>query len=1136
MNRKIRFNTGWEFAKSPLETADCGGLSFEPVDLPHDWQIYDTRNLYADGIGWYRKLFVYHGEDDEVLLYFEGVYMDSTVYVNGKNVGEWKYGYTSFEHEITHALRDGENEILVRVVYRSPNSRWYTGAGIYRDVWLKTREKAHFVTDGIYVHAAPQGDVWKVCVESELSAVSGLHVSHRLLYGEETVASYESDVSAGEEAGCDRQVLTVRCPRLWSPEEPHLYRLVSRLYREDRLVEEQVQNVGLRTAEFSPDRGLIVNGRPYKLHGVCEHHDLGALGSAFNRAALRRRFALLKQMGVNAVRTAHNMPAPDWMELADEMGLFVDSEAFDMWERPKNPFDYARFFKDWHERDVKSWVMRDRNHPSLLMWSIGNEIYDMHADAHGLELTQKLADCVWRYDPYRNGKVTFGSNYMPWENTQKCADISKVPGYNYAEKYYRKHHEAHPDWTIYGSETASIVQSRGIYHFPLGRSILSDDDSQCSALGNSPTSWGASSSEACICADRDTPFSMGQFIWSGFDYIGEPTPYHTKNSYFGQLDTATFKKDSFYIYQAEWTDYNQNPMIHIFPYWDFSEGQRIDVRVCSNAPQVELLCNGVSLGTRRIDHLHGQKLIADWNIPYAQGKLTAIAYDERGQAIAADQRESFGEAAATRLCPDKNTLIADGSDLLFVAIAMCDSQGRAVENACSRVRVEVSGEGRLVGLDNGDSTDFDAYKGLRRRLFSGRLMAVIASTLIPGAVHVRVCSLGLPDCTADFESIPAANRDITGVCARTRNRAYPCLLGREEEIPLRKIELVSEGERILTPDRRTIVLHAQLYPENTSYREVEWSAVMDGGVPCVTALVEASGLEAHVTASGDGMFRVRCASKNGSGEIRLISELEMEATGLGAATINPYGFIFGSLCDYTKGEVSNGNERGVATARDGETQVGFRNLDFGSYGSDTVTLPVFALSDNAYPIEIWEGMPDEPGSARIATVVYQKHSIWNVYQPETFHLPRRIRGVTSLCFVLHQKVHIKGFSFTRLNRAFARNSAVESEHIYGDAFAVRKDRVENIGNNVSLEFGEMNFSGDGISRIVICGHSPIDRNTIHIRFSGEDGAGERIVEFTYSADYVERTFGLEKVFGRQRVTFVFLPGCNFDFQWFRFEK
>lgn len=395
------------------------------------------------------------------------------------------------------------------------------------------------------------------------------------------------------------------------------------------------------------------------------------------------------------------MPAPDVMEQADEMGFLVVSEAFDMWERPKNAFDYARFFPEWWRRDVKSWVRRDRNHPSLIMWSIGNEIYDTHAGERGQELTRLLAGEVRRHDPDGHAGVTLGSNYMPWENAQKCADIVKLAGYNYAEKYYQEHHRKHPDWVIYGSETGSVVSSRGVYHFPYSSQILADEDGQCSSLGNSSTSWGARSAESCILAEREAPFSCGQFLWTGFDYIGEPTPYHTRSSYFGQLDTAGFPKDSYYIYQAAWTDWREHPMVHVFPYWDFNRGQAVDVRVCSNAPRVELFLNGKSLGSRSMDRDSGTYPQGHWQISFEPGKLCARAYDEEGNLVAQESRSSFGEAARIVMAADRNVIRGDGRDMAFVEISVLDGQGRPVENAVNRIRVSVTGKGYLAGLDNG---------------------------------------------------------------------------------------------------------------------------------------------------------------------------------------------------------------------------------------------------------------------------------------------------------------------------------------------------------------------------------------------------------------------------------------------------
>jgi len=1146
MNRKTLFNDGWEFAKSGLDFSfgDISSLKFEPVDIPHDWLIYNTLNLYEDSIGWYRKKFTVNSSYDQTLLYFDGVYMDSTLFVNGQPAGEWKYGYSSFEHDISGFLKEGTNEIVMKVVHRSPNSRWYSGAGIYRNVWLKERSRNHIVTDGIYISSRFDGDRWEVEVDTEYNIACDVRISHKIIREDRIVASSDEIVKAGENSSAvNTQKLYVENPLLWSPDEPYLYTLVTMMElvetgrernRAAECIECITQNIGFRTIVLDPEKGLLLNGKKIKLNGVCEHHDLGALGAAFNKTALRRRFSLLKEMGVNAIRTAHNMPAPELMDLADEMGFLVLSEAFDMWERPKTAYDYARFFSEWAYKDVRSWVRRDRNHPSLLMWSIGNEIYDTHADERGQEITRMLMNYVREFDPKCNAQITIGSNYMAWENAQKCADILKIAGYNYAENLYHKHHKEHPDWVIFGSETSSVVQSRGVYHFPYEKGILSDEDEQCSALGNSTVSWGAKSYEACILAERDAPFSLGQFLWTGFDYIGEPTPYHTKNSYFGQLDTATFRKDSFYVFQAAWTHYKTNPMIHIFPYWDLNEGQIIDVRVCSNAPRIELQLNGVTVGTHDIDFENGEQLVGWWKIPYQEGELKAIAYDENRKVIATDVRRTFKDAKRICLKPDKEVMVADGQDLIFVEITAEDENGNKVENANNRVFVNVTGAGRLVGLDNGDSTDFDQYKGLSRRLFNGKLMAIIASTLEPGSITVEVTSKDLDGCSIELQSLPYRGGIISGVSANTRNREMPCVMGSPDEIPLRRIELVSHSGNVINPSNREIIVEARLYPENTSYRDVEWKAVNEIGIKSNIAKVEPMGLKAKVTAIGDGEFRIRCTSKNGTDKTKIISQLEFSATGLGVAYKNPYEFISAGLYDYSKGGIGSGNEQGIATSRDGETQVGFENIDFSSDGSDTVTVPIFALNGDEHPFQVWEGVPYEEGSTLLADVVYQKESIWNVYQEETYRLSKTLRGITSIYFVFHQKLHLKGFVFVKKNRAFEKNMAADCDNIYGDTYKISGSNVEGIGNNVSLEFRDMDFGDKGISGITISGRSAID-NTIHIRFRSDHGEISQLVEFEKSVEYTERTFELERVTGKQDVTFLFLPGTSFDFAWFKFE-
>jgi beta-galactosidase len=911
----------------------------------------------------------------------------------------------------------------------------------------------------------------------------------------------------------------------------------------DKVLDKVENKVGFRYMEFHPDKGFFLNGRHRKLQGVCEHHDLGALGAAFHKSAMRRKFRILKEMGVNAIRGSHNMMAPGAMDLADEMGLLVVSEAFDMWERSKTPYDYARFFQEWSGKDVKSWICRDRNHPCVIMWSIGNEIYDTHADEHGLEVTKYLMELVRKYDPEENAGITLGSNYMPWENTRKCAELYKLAGYNYSEKYYKEHHEMYPDWVIYGSETSSIVQSRGVYHFPLKAGILAEDDEQCSALGNSATSWGAKSMEDCITVDRDMEFSMGQFLWTGFDYIGEPTPYHTKNSYFGQVDTAGFAKDSYYVWQSVWTDYHKKPMIHVFPYWDFNPGQLIDVRVCSNAPVVELFLNDRSLGRQILNHLpkSGKQVIADYRVPYEEGSLRAVGYDEEGKELVRQERTSFGDSAKVALYPENTVAAADGKEILFLQIGTVDVQGRIVENACDRVTVKVSGAGRLVGLDNGDSTDFDSYKGTSRRLFNGKLLAMIQTKTEPGEIVVKVEAPGLEGAELVYSSVPVKatgtlNESKAPVVAyMEENRDRKIVLGKRQEVPVRKILLSASGERLFTPDQKELVVEACILPENATDKELIFKAVNDMGVDSNLVTLEQKENKVLLRALGDGDFRLRCMSKSGTEKIRLISQLEFQIEGMGQAYLNPYGFISGSQYTAVKGEAGNGNERGVATARDGETVVTYGNIDFGPVGSAEITVPIFALTDDAYPIQIWEGIPGEEESCLLGEVVYQKPSIWNVYQPETWKLNKTLKGITSISFLLRQKVHIKGFSFTEREKARMKLQATEADAVYGDSFIRTPQGIEKIGNNVSLVFSHMDFKEKGAERLRICGRAPEGKNTVHVRYFNGEEEIKQIVEFARCKEWEEQEFTLQPVAGKWDVTFVFLPGSCFDFKWFQFE-
>lgn len=1167
MTQRRLFCDGWQFLWQPLGSTltqvQEKTKEFVAVNIPHDWQIYHADRLYEDGIGWYRKVFQVEKKEDTCYeIYFEGIYMDSVVFLNGKQVAEWKYGYSSFFVDLTEQLQNGENEFLVKVQYQSPNTRWYSGAGIYRNVYWKECPAVHFATDSVYIVSRQTDEaekVWTVEASADIFTKESIDAAELEMLIE--IQDMTGQVLAANKTACaiENAMLTTQVsqPKLWSTDSPNLYWCVLSLYQGNQKIDETKTRIGFRNFVFDTQKGFFLNGVHTKLNGVCEHHDFGALGAVFSKTAMRRKMLILKEMGVNSIRSTHNMPAVDLLDLADEMGFLVVDEAFDMWERPKTTYDYARFFPEWYKKDVKSWVCRDRNHACLLMWSIGNEIYDTHADERGQEVTKLLMEETLKYDPKGNAKITIGSNFMPWENARKCADIVKFAGYNYAEKYYCEHHEEHPDWYIYGSETSSTVQSRGIYHFPYKRSVLADDDEQCSALGNSTTSWGAKSSEACIIAERDHEFSMGQFLWSGFDYIGEPTPYHTRNSYFGQIDTAGFPKDSYYIYQSAWAEQKKS-MIHIFPYWDFNPGQLVDVRVATNAPIVELFLNGKSQGECYIDHAKGMVLTGNWQVPYEAGELTAVAYDEQHKELIRETKHSFSNPKKLVLeqYEPERALVAGTGDLAFFTVYAVDENGHPVENANNMIHCRVSGAGWLTGLDNGDSTDTDEYKGYQKRLFSGKMLAIVAIGKEMGDVTIEVTSQGLESASASFSV--TTKEEIEGISLLpeqflANNKVVEKKETDSDAVWVRKLTLHTEKSSeqdvkdgiLFAAEAHEKVVTAQIEPlEAISYikpQDLIWKVVNDAGIESAIAKVEPciDTYQAKVTALGDGAFRLRCMTKNGAAQVKVISQIECKVEGLGEAFLNPYSFIAGGLYTYAEGDAGNGNEHGVSTARDGRTVVAFEHVDFGSFGSDTITMPVFELGGDRCPIEIWEGIPGQEGSSLLADVVYHKPSIWNVYQEETYQLSRKVTGVSTISFVLNQKIHLKGFVFQKQEKAWEKLFATQKDAIYGDQYRVEKDAVYDIGNNVTLEFADMDFGEKSCNSITICGKTQNDINTMHICFADDTGETRQIVEFSKSddnsSDWKEMTFELTPVEGKKTVRFIFLPGSQFDFKWFQFE-
>ncbi len=1130
--QNILFNDGWQFCLCDIgtELSALPGRHWYDVELPHDWLINDTSKLYETGEGWYRRSLPCSAEQlsGRVLLNFDGVYMNSTLFVNGKEVGSWTYGYSAFEHDITDFLHEGENELLLRVSHQSPNTRWYSGAGIFRDVMLKLRPAAYIGTNGVYIHSAPQPEGgWTTEVETD---VVGEASDIRMLlevFDPAGASMGGYGLEAHFDGGHEKFTASFNStdPELWSVDDPMLYTLKISLYSGSELLDCVNETFGYRTAEFYPDRGFLLNGEPVKLHGVCMHHDLGALGSALNEAALARQLRIMKEMGVNAIRTSHNMPARQLVQLCDEMGLLVDSEAFDMWEKPKTEFDNHRFFTEHAERDVRSWIERDRNHPCIIMWSIGNEINDT-IDPHGLDITKRLYEYVLKYDPKGNAAPTIGSNYMGNENAQKCSDVVKLAGYNYSEYLYDEHHAKYPDWVIYGSETASAVRSRGIYRFPAELPLLTGEDCQCSSLDNSVVGWGSSAMKSWRL-DRDCPFCCGQFIWTGFDYIGEPTPYNTKNSYFGIVDTAGFPKDIYYFYQSVWVSPEQKKVLHIVPsYWDFIPGQEIDVLIYSNARDVELFLNGKSIGSHVMELETSQDMRAHFKVPFEPGVLRVVGHFADGSECS-EVLHTPSDPAAVVLTSDKETLLADGRDIAFVEISTVDVNGIPVGNARNRIRVEVSGAGRLVGLDNGDSTDYDSYKGDNRRLFSGKLLAMIESTLEPGEITVRAYSEGLEN--AELQLVSENCGEVSGVSVVTENKFPAVCRAYTGEVPARLL-LPEVDVNSFDPERRSAEIRAKLLPENCTYEDISWSVVRRNGVESSLAQVEGSGRSAVVTAKGDGEFFVRAMVHNGAEHPQVIADIPFTAEGLGAAVRDAYSFISASTLD-SSNVPTNIIEDGALSNFDGRTVMTYSDIDFGKTGSQIISLSVGTCFD--MPVEVWEGTPDD--GKLICRVDFGNNGHWCGFAGQDFALAERLTGVRTISVVIDSRVIFGGFSFVPIERAYDTNWVGEADSVYGDDYRIDGRRVADIGNNVIINYEGLDFGEGGSEALIISGETGNPMNQIQLRYTPAGGAQKTVLlEFQQDGGREQR-FDIPKLSGVNDVSFVFMPGSRFDFDWFRFE-
>lgn len=1099
------------------------------VDLPHDWMIGNTNDLYQTSIG----VYVRHFDLDSTKynsVYFEGVYMRTTVYLNGEEIFFWPYGYTSFEVDLTPYQKEGDNELVVHVDYRCPNTRWYSGAGIFRDVWFNSKQDLRIVENGVYVNTSLCQDTrFKIIIDTEVIAdhrsYGDAEVTHVLTDANGRVAAESrSFIPVYTDKNVNSQFFYMDNAKRWDIDNPYLYTLTTILSYENCTLDIVQQKIGFRTIEFSPEAGFFLNGRHVKIHGACMHHDLGLLGSAFNKNAARRQLRELKKMGVNSVRTSHNPPAVGLMELADEMGILIDSEAFDMWEMPKTENDYGIFFHDWCERDVESWVRRDRNHPSVIMWSAGNEIPDTN-NLSAVKIARRLCDAIRRNDYRHNAYTTIGSNFVAWDNAQKSQELFEISGYNYLESVYDEHHVKFPHWCIYGSETASTVQSRGIYHFPKSNRLLTYEDMQCSSLDNCYTNWGSKGVTKFITEDRDRDFCIGQYIWTGWDYIGEPTPYFSKNSFFGHIDTAGFWKDTAYIIKSAWVSAKTDPFVHISPYWDFNKGQLIDIDVYTNAPKVELYFNDELIGSKDIDIKKDLIFYATWQLPYTEGVLIAKTYDENGNIIATDRKESFGNPASIKAVPESESLHADGEDIMFIQISVLDDKGVEVANARNRINISVNGPARLIGLDNGDSTDYDQYKTNSRKLFSGKLIAAIASTREPGDITVKVSSPGLPDAFVSFKSIPAQCRE--GSCC---SYSVPEEETRDE-LPIRKLELICDSNRNLGPDNKECTVSLKVYPENAGYSDISFKAMTADGIESKSVKITQNGNSALLTAAGDGDFRLTATAKNGKEHSEVISELEFTVTGLGSATLDPYEFVYG--CQYAESKLDAMlSFQGSVNFGDGNV-IRFDNVDFGEYGSDELYLSLFSFR-NDENVEIWDGTPDE--SELLCKGTYSVPTNYNVLQEDCFKLNKRLRGIRSITFRFETGFVLGGFRMTKQEKAYGLLSATEHNLLTGDSYEEREDGIYRIGNNTDICFNNMNFDS-GVSAIEIKGRANKSDNPIHIRFNDGEKEIKQVVTFPLSGKNITKmTFPLESFSGKGRINFIFMPGSDFDFISFRFKK
>jgi beta-galactosidase len=779
-DKKVRttenFNNCWKFILDSTINAqniDFDDSQWRTLNLPHDWSIegeFSEKNpatpgggALPGGIGWYRKSFEISKSDSGkcIFIEFDGIYRNSEVWINGNYLGKRPYGYISFRYDLTPFIKfDKTNVIAVKVDNsKQPNSRWYSGSGIYRNVRIVKTNPVYIGHWGTFIKT-PEINESTANVNIQTKIVNATNNKQNIslissVYNckGKKVGKTVKDTIISPNSSLDlNQNITISKPELWDIDNPVLYKLISQIKINNQIYDDYETKFGIRYFNFDSLKGFSLNGKSIKINGVCNHHDLGCLGAAINKRAIERQLQILKEMGCNAIRTSHNPPAPELLDLCDIMGFIVMDEAFDMWNKKKTMYDYAADFAEWGKTDLSDMILRDRNHPCVIIWSIGNEILEQW-DTSGTRIAKELVNCIKQLDNTR--PVTSACNDPgPWNNIIKSESLDLI-GYNYKHQIFKDFTKTYPNKKFIATETVSGLATRGKYDMP-SDSIrrwpirwdlpftTGNSDYTCSSYDNCSAPWGSTHEETWR-EIKKYDFLSGQFIWTGFDYLGEPTPYSwpARSSYFGIVDLAGFPKDVYYMYQSEWTN---KPVLHVFPHWNWKTGDTIDVWAYTNASEVELFLNGSSLGTKNKTN---EQFHLAWRVPFTPGTIKAIARNN-GREILTQIINTAGNPYKINLTADRNKIKADGYDLSFVTVDIVDKDGNIVPYADNLINFEISGNGFIAGVDNGCQTSHEPFKANYRKAFNGKCLVVLQSNGKAGKIVLTAKADNLKENTIEI--------------------------------------------------------------------------------------------------------------------------------------------------------------------------------------------------------------------------------------------------------------------------------------------------------------------------------------------------------------------------------------------------